>query len=423
MFNERGKWIKGAIILNAVDDFCSIYPDVLDYFIIIERRGWHGPNTSKKAHIKLVEDLSCWDETRESSSEAILLDIGPADFVDTDAFKPLGIEKDYIGLQISNWEAFKRHELFVQGVALFASNSPNKVKFVKYGHGSTYSQKQQNALKRKVESLAQKIEAPIEFLYPGKISNEILDYSSFGMNQMINRCNMGILTTRAEGINRFKMECLSANIPVLIPADVSFPTRKHINEKTGVFFEPTPQGLSDAIRYVESHYDQFKPREYVLEHTGIHRSVAKLTQALHECSSKLGENGRFDDIAWDGRNISQLWGEKMFNEVSRVIEETRCLQQPSRNRIIEFAKTFGLGRKSKIMGHALGDIYTLARRSGLGRHYFHFFRHSLRLLAMLSKMFAAGVIKRRGFLFRPIEVFYSLLVDIPMRTWIERRHE
>ena len=58
VLDKQGKLIKGALILNFVDYFCSIYPDVLEYFLIIERRGWHGLNASKKAHIKLVEDIS-----------------------------------------------------------------------------------------------------------------------------------------------------------------------------------------------------------------------------------------------------------------------------------------------------------------------------------------------------------------------------
>ena len=80
---------KGALILSQVDSVVSTLPFIKDKFYLIERRGWRGINESIYANIKLVEDLSFWDETLEKFPESICLDIGPADFVDTEAFKPL----------------------------------------------------------------------------------------------------------------------------------------------------------------------------------------------------------------------------------------------------------------------------------------------------------------------------------------------
>jgi hypothetical protein len=140
------------------------------------------------------------------------------------------------------------------------------------------------------------------------------------MNAMINRAKMGILTTEKEGINRFKMECLSANIPFLVPDDVGWPTKKHINEKTGLLFKPTPEALAEAIRYVEKNYAQFSPREYILGHTGIHIATKKLKEALRTLARQDGSQEQFDDIFWDGRNPSMSWNkETALAEIRQII--------------------------------------------------------------------------------------------------------
>lgn len=317
--DPMGKLYKGAIILNEVDKFCKILPDVLKYFFIVERKGWYGPNTSKKAHIKLVDDLSCWEETKALAPQAILLDIGPPDFVNTDLFFPLGIEKEFDGIQISNWSKFKRHELFAYGAALLKDH-----KFIKFGHFVEGGSPEELTFKKTIESLSRESGANIFFPYLGNRSNDVLMGNPAEINEVINKCKMGILTTKAEGINRFKMECLAANIPVLVPADVSYPTRKHINDKTGYFFEPTPEGLARGVKYVEENYNKFSPREYVLNNTGHKRSLRKLAQALSAVSAKEGGDQKFDDIYWDGRNQSLKWGNAIFDEVRKSITQVCC---------------------------------------------------------------------------------------------------
>ena len=60
---------KGAIILSQVDAIVDEFPWVKDKFYIVERRAWRGLNESRYAHIKLVEDLSLWEETLEKFPE------------------------------------------------------------------------------------------------------------------------------------------------------------------------------------------------------------------------------------------------------------------------------------------------------------------------------------------------------------------
>src|SRR3989344_159595 len=109
---------KGALILSQVDNVVSRLPFLKNRFYLIERMGWRGLNESQYADIKLVEDLSFWNETVERFPDSVCLDIGPADFVDIEIFRPLGTEKDYDGIQVSHWTDFKRPEMFIRAAGM-----------------------------------------------------------------------------------------------------------------------------------------------------------------------------------------------------------------------------------------------------------------------------------------------------------------
>lgn len=301
---------KGALILSQVDSVVSMLPFIKDRFYLIERRGWRGINESKHSNIKLVEDLSFWDETVEKFPESICLDIGPADFVDTEAFKPLGIGKDYDGIQISHWTDFKRPELFIRAAGMLPER-----RFVKFGHFVEGGSELEYQLRDTTIELAREIGANVYFPYSEARDNRDFPNSKKSMNGYLNRARIGVLTTKIEGINRFKMECLAAGLPVLVPSDVSFPTKKHVTKETGAIFEPTPEGLAIAIEDVLTNLDKYNPRGYIERTTGKPIALKKLRGALEEISKRDGEECRFEDIDWDGRNQSLVWGERVFNEL------------------------------------------------------------------------------------------------------------
>ena len=303
---------KGVLILSQVDSVVSKLPFIKNRFYLIERRGWRGINESQYADVKLVEDLSLWNKTVERFPESVCLDIGPADFVDTDIFRPLGIGKDYDGIQVSHWTDFKRPEMFIRAAGLLPKRT-----FVKLGHFVEGGSEQEYELRDSIIRLAREIGANVHFPYAKAIDNNSFPSSKEAMNAYINRASIGILTTKVEGINRFKMECLSAGIPVLVPTDTSYPTKKHINEETGALFEPTPAGLAKTIEYVLTHINRYNPRSYIERTTGKPIALQKLKNALEELCKRNNEGYRFDDIDWDGRNQSLTWGRKVFETLER----------------------------------------------------------------------------------------------------------
>lgn len=315
---KNDKISKGVIILSDVDKVVGIIPRIKEYFYLIERKGWEGMNKSKHADIKLVEDPKTLDETKSKFPNAIILGLAGGDFVDTDKFKPLDVKKEYCGIQISSWQRFKRPNLFVEGVSLLKSK-----KFLKFGHFPEGGSEEENNLKEDIIKLSKKKGANINFIFSDLINNNGLPSKSEDVNLLINKCKMGILTTKVEGLNRFKMECLASNIPVLVPKDASEPTRKYINRKTGILFEPNPEGLAKAIVYVEKNYNQFRPREFLLEHTGIKKSLQKLRNALRELSNRDKTNNNFRDVFWDGRNQSMVWGENAIKKIKNIIRRVK----------------------------------------------------------------------------------------------------
>lgn len=309
---SSGYLTKGAIILSQCDAVLSIIPQINKYYYIIERHAWEGPNRSKYADIKLVEDLSAWNETKSINPTASLLDIGPADFVDTDNFKPLSLCKSYCGIQISSWNGFKRPFLFIDGAGMLPY-----LRFLKIGHFVSGGSDLEVELKRAVvEHMRHKNISNVHLPYSESINNYSLPNLKQEVNILINQCRLGILTTKVEGINRFKMECLAANIPVLVPSDSSFPTKKHINDDTGILYDPDPEGLKKAILFALNKYDSFSPREYVIRNSGIRNATEKLRQALIE---KSGGGMDVRNIYWDGRNQSLIWGKEAIELLKNKI--------------------------------------------------------------------------------------------------------
>ena len=92
------------------------------------------------------------------SPNAVLLDIGAPDFVDTEAFRPLGVKKDYDGIQIASWDEFKRPFLFIQGAALI----PNR-RFLRLGHYINKGTPKEKALRNDCLAMTKKLGANIEF--------------------------------------------------------------------------------------------------------------------------------------------------------------------------------------------------------------------------------------------------------------------
>lgn len=305
---------KGAIILSATDHVCQGRPDIREFFYIVERRGWSGMTNSSWSDVKFVEDRDTWQATVERFPHVMLLDLGAADFVSTDNFRPLSLPKTYAGIQIANWNAFKRHGLFLAAAALLPQH-----RFLKFGHFPARGSEKELALREKVLAVARKRTPNVDLPYADLLTNVGLPMAGeeAELNRIINGCQIGVVTSQDEGINKFKMECMAADIPVLVASDACTPLRKHVTSETGLLFEPTPRGLAAALLDVLARRAEFHPRQYVLGHTGSALASRALQDALNERCRRDGHAPYFEDIHWDGRR--QQWGEVVFETIGKAI--------------------------------------------------------------------------------------------------------
>ena len=188
---KNGKITKGAIILSQLDYVVRNFPHIKNYFYTIERRGWRGINESIHADIKLVEDISFWRETQEKFPNTICLDIGPADFVDTNSFYPTWQDKKYTGVQISSWDEFKRPFLFISACSLLPHRN-----FIKIGHFVRRGNAEEISLRNKCLEFTSKHGANIVYPYGNRDNNHLMPGTKEEINCLLNSASMGILTSQ-----------------------------------------------------------------------------------------------------------------------------------------------------------------------------------------------------------------------------------
>lgn len=315
-----GRFAKGVLVLNQVDQILQRLPALKSLFLLIERKGWYGPNQSVMADIKLVEDSSTLALTRRYSHRNILLEISGGDFVDEQVFRPLGSELEFDVIQIACWSRRKRIELLIDAAALLPA-----VKFVHFGHfengGSAEELKYRDALIARARR-----DAPnIYFPFTGTEDSEARPQDKETVNAWINRARIGLLTTHLEGHPRFKMECFAADRPMLIPADTTVPTRKFLTPQTGRTFEPNPTALAAAITAMLKDLPAFSPREHILRHSGRTHTLQQLRTALGSLASRGIPPSHYHRVDWDGRNQNLKWGDTGLKFLANLVDRYRPL--------------------------------------------------------------------------------------------------
>lgn len=309
---------KGVLVLNQVDQVLKLHPALKSLFLLIERKGWHGPNTSVKADVKLVEDSSTLPLVRRCFPRAALIEASGADFVDERAFHPLGEAPEFDVIQIACWSKRKRIELMIEAAALLPD-----VRFVHFGHFEQHGTPEELAYRQACVDRA-RWEAP-NIHFPYTDNNALPPRDKASINTWINRARIGLLTTHLEGHPRFKMECFAADRPILIPTDTTVPTRKYVTSQTGRLFEPTAAALTAAIPAMLDDLDTFSPRDYILARSGRTHTLRKLREALGALAAHGVPSTHYDSVDWDGRNQNLLWGNLALERLGELCSLYRPL--------------------------------------------------------------------------------------------------
>jgi glycosyltransferase involved in cell wall biosynthesis len=328
----------GVLVSNHIGALRRRVHNVADYFWVIERRGWCGPSRSRGAHVSLVDDIpaqSRWD--RDSSMGRIVRDLAPwlktgaapvrlpisnADFVDTDAFAPDDRPKQHDVIMVARWDSFKRHDLLLDAFGILGARRSG-VRGVLVGHvdsNSMIASLRSRAYHKRIVARIRDEQLPIDLPFSEGIATPGADRTKATMAAMINGARMGVILSKDEGVNRFKMECMSCNVPVIICADACWTLRKHVTPQTGMVVPRRANELADAILAIRGGM-AFTPRAHVLATSGCVNSMRILQRSIDELDVAAG-HAPAAVSSYDGRNNTLIWSgfaDQVREAVARVI--------------------------------------------------------------------------------------------------------
>lgn len=311
---------KGVVVCNFPWIVKDRIPDISDLYWIVQRTGWKGLTVSRAADIQLVDDIPAqrrwnklaglllaarrWTPWPDKTRLPTTLPFGNADFVDTAAFAPDGRPKTYDAIMIARWNRFKHHQLLVDAFRILKSQGA-AVRGLMFGHIANTNNRAAIDYKKHIVETIRAEGLPIDLPAADATTNEGLDKTKDSIAACINASRVGLLLSKSEGINRFKMECLSCDVPMIICDDACWSVRKHIGPQTGIVVARRADTVANAILAVKDGA-KFSPRDYIMANTGIDRAMSALQNAVDELDAKMGLEPA-PISRYDGRNNTLEW--------------------------------------------------------------------------------------------------------------------
>jgi glycosyltransferase involved in cell wall biosynthesis len=234
------------------------------------------------------------------------LPFGNADFVDTAAFAPDGRPKIYDAIMIARWDRFKHHQLMVDAFRILKRQGA-AFRGLMFGHITDTNDRAAIVYKKRIVETIRAEGLPIDLPAADAMDNVASEKTKSSMAAWINASRVGLLLSKFEAINRFKMECLSCDVPMIICDDACWCVRKHMGQETGIVVARRADAVAKAILAVKDGA-KFSPRDYILTNTGIDRAMAALQKAVDDLDAKMGlepapiarYDGRNDTLQWRG---------------------------------------------------------------------------------------------------------------------------
>lgn len=316
---------RGVVVCNEVRHFLREVPGLRERFWLVERWGWRGANRTMGAHVMLVDDIPAqnrWNlvfggirRLRRLTpwpivdTPPIFLPVSNADFIDTDAFAPDGRPKTHDVLMVARWDPFKAHDLLLDAIALLVGRKIG-IRGMILGHLAATTPKELRASLAYHARIVGRIrdeQLPIDLPLSDGIALDPADFAKSSMAARINAARVGVILSRIEGLNRFKMECLACDVPVIICSDACWPLRRHVEPETGVQVRRRADALAETILAARERH-AFRPRERILAVSGCDRSMRALQETIDRLDAREGHPpspiGRYD-----GRNSTLVWND------------------------------------------------------------------------------------------------------------------
>lgn len=201
-------------------------------------------------------------------------------WVDHRNFAPSGeCTKDIDIIVISSWTHFKRHYRIFKALRKVKESYPGiKVALVGYPAVMKLTD---------IRALAEYYGVDDVIEYHEKIPPD-------QVGAILRRAKINLLWSRFEGLNRSIIEGMFSNVPCIIRKGFNYGMKyPYINEKTGIWSEE--KALASNILYMLENYQDFSPREYVLQN----HTCFLGTQILEDSINKhyAGEGQRINGLA------------------------------------------------------------------------------------------------------------------------------
>jgi len=248
---------------------------------------WLFPNHKNKI---IVQCYTKEDYEFISTLKPFLLPVklGPADWVNTDNFKPLQIKnKFYDIVMVANWAFIKRHIILFKTLQKIKNRKIN-VLLIGYAWGGRTSQDIWN-------------EARI--IDNGLINIEIMENLTHAeVVKHLSNSKIFIFLTRKEGDNKALVEAMFTDVPVIVYKDTIGGASSRINESTGIL--SSYENLDKNILYMLDNYQKFSPRKWAIKNTGSINATKKINNIIKRHA--LLENENFTEYIVEKINSPNL---------------------------------------------------------------------------------------------------------------------
>jgi glycosyltransferase involved in cell wall biosynthesis len=214
-------------------------------------------------HFDLVLTGAQWQsdevEARHPGMRTAILPVGP-EFAAIDQFRPLGTSKDVDLIYVAAAQPYKRHDILFDALAQL----PRDVRALcVFGYGEDA-----DALRHR----ARDQNLSIEFVGPPGVPID-------QVNRLMNRARFGVVCGIDDGAPAILTEYMLAGLPVLANAELRCGLQ-FILPETGM--TASKNGFADAILTMRETYEEFRPRQAVLERWTWQHSIVRLRAIIQQ---------------------------------------------------------------------------------------------------------------------------------------------
>jgi glycosyltransferase involved in cell wall biosynthesis len=207
------------------------------------------------------------------------------------------VEKEFDVAMVAGWGEYKRHHRFFKGLAALRRQG-RQLKVLLLGYSVGWSK---DVIARHAR-------------YYG-VSDQItmLEHVPYDeVNSQFNRAKVHVLWSRHEGFNRAIIEAMFAGLPCVLRDGFNYGYHyPYMNSQTGQF--ATEQALPTTLLEIADHWQDYSPREWVMENMTCQIATESLARTIATTLSDAEEN-------WTGHiavKINELHSMRYFDESLR----------------------------------------------------------------------------------------------------------